>query len=234
MPGSYGSPANAQMRCSSSSGPGDEILVPELQVALGADTLPERARGGDLGSPLAREALGVARVPPALGHDPRRHREEGERRVAAVADEVDEARGRKEALEQREVLHVHRCLVSPAALAVPCRVRLEHGADRLARRHPRPQPPGHVVEREPPLAQGRQPSQVVEERVRRDGARVPVGELGDEVRLVGDRDQAVAVEHDPQQRRPRAPDAEDEERRLAHCGGPTCTTARSAWPRAST
>ncbi len=210
--------------------PGDEILVPELQVAPGADPPPERARGGDLGPPLAREALGVAWVAPALGDDPRRHREERERGVAAVADEMDEACGREEALEQREVLHVHRCLVPPAGLALEGGVRLEDRADRLARGHPRPQPCGHVVEREAPLPERRQPPQIVEERVGIDGAPVPAGQLWNEVRLVGDRDRAVAVEHHAQQRRPRAANAEDEERGPAHFGGSTCTIALSACP----
>ena len=114
------------------------------------------------------------------------------------------------------------------------RICLEDRTDRLTRGHPRAKPRGHVVERQTPLPERRQPPQVVEKRVRLDGAPVPVGQLGHEVRLVGYRDPAVPVQHHPQQRRSRAPDAEDEKRGLAHRGGPTRTTARSACPCAST
>ena len=140
-PGSYADPANAQM-------PPQLLLrgarrAPRTAArgtAPGADPPPELA-----GRPRPRSATGM-RSPrrraggPSPRHDPLRHREERERRVAAVADEVDEARVGKEALEQRRccmyigVLSPQRCL--------PCagRVRLEDGADRLARRHPGAQP----------------------------------------------------------------------------------------------
>ena len=44
-----------------------------------------------------------------------------------------------------------------------------------------------------------------------------VDQLGDELRLGRDRELRVGVEHHPQQRRPRAPDPDDERRRRAPC-----------------
>ena len=141
--------------------------------------------------------------------------------VAAVADQVDVERVGEQPLEQPEVLHVHRRLVAPARLAVLLGVRLVDGADRrppadmrraAAGRAPRP---GDV-----PVAQRPAPAQVVDERVDVDTAPMAVGELRDEVRLVRDRELRVPVEHDAEERRSRAPDAEDEERwiRRAHAG----------------
>ena len=46
-----------------------------------------------------------------------------------------------------------------------------------------------------------------------DPAAVPGGELWDEVGLVRDRQLTRPVEHHPQEGRPRAPDAEDDDRR---------------------
>jgi hypothetical protein len=64
-------------------------------------------------------------------------------------------------------------------------------------------------------ASGVQPPQVVEEAVDVDAAQVAVGELRDEVRLVGDSELRVSVEHDAEQRRAGTPHAEDEDRRSA-------------------
>ena len=64
-----------------------------------------------------------------------------------------------------------------------------------------------------------------------DRATVTPREQRDEERLVGNRDPRRAVEDHAQQRRPRAADAEDEER-PAHWGGgaTTSTAARAARP----
>ena len=117
MPGSQGRPAKSQMRRSSAPGVGDEPLVAHLEVAVGRRAA-ERAGGLDLGAPLAGEAGGIG-VRPRPRRDPLRHRPEGDRRVAPVADQVDEARVREEPLEQRQVLHVHRRLVAPPGLPAP-------------------------------------------------------------------------------------------------------------------
>ena len=78
---------------------------------------------------------------------------------------MDVARVREQALEQRQALHVHRRLVAPAALAVPGGVGLVDGADRLPERHPRAETRTHLVEWDGPLANRREPAQVVDERV---------------------------------------------------------------------
>ena len=87
---------------------------------------------------------------------------------------------------------------------------------------------GEVVRRHLPRGEPRQPAKVVEEARDVDGARVPVGELRDEERLVGDGDPGRAVEDNPQQRRARAAHAEDEQWRSGH-GRRTMTRARSEW-----
>ena len=208
-----------------------EILVAELEVPVGTDAPAERLRSLDLGPPEPGEAGGVLRMAPPLRHDPAGHGEERERRVAAVPDEVHEARVGKGALEQRQVLHVERRLVAPPFLALQPGVGGEDRPDRLPRRHPRPQPLGHGARRQPPLAQRRQAPHVVEERVDVDRcAGVAVRQLGDEVRLVRNRDRRVAIEHHPQQRRARATDAEHEERLLGHRTRPRDSSSAITWP----
>src|SRR5262249_61935628 len=59
---------------------------------------------------------------------------------------------------------------------------------------------------------------------------VPTRELRDEVRLVRDRELRVAVEDHAQERRARAADAEDQERRRGHV---TTSVVRRRWPAAS-
>ena len=153
---------------------------------------------------------------PRLRHDALGHLQKRQRRVAAVANQVDVARVREEPLEQRQVLHVHRRLVTPALFAALRRVRLVDGADRLAERHARPQPLADGLGAQLPLAQRGEPPQVVEEVVDVRPVAVAVRELRQEVRLVRDRELRVPVEHDPQQRRTRASDAEDDQRWRAH------------------
>ena len=198
----------------------DEPLVPKLEVAPGPDTPAEGLRGPDLGTPLAGEVGDRLRVPPGLRHDPRRHLQEGRRGVTAVAHEVDVERVGEQPLEQAQVLHVHRRLVAPARLSPRRCVRLVDGADRLAGRHGGPEPGAYLLRVDLPLAHRPDAAQVVHERVDVDTAPMAVRELGDEVRLVGERELRVPVEHDPEERRSRAPDAEDEERwiRRAHAG----------------
>jgi hypothetical protein len=211
---------------------GDELLVAQLVVAARPDAPAEPLRRVDLGPPLARELGSRPRVRPGLGDDALRHREEGQRRVAPVAHEVDEERVREEPFEHAQPLHVHRRLVAPARLPVAGRVRLVDGRDRLAEAHPRPQAGTHLVDRDVPLAERRQPAQVVGELVDVDRAAVAVGELRDEVGLVRDRELRVAVEHHPEQRRAGTADAEDEERRRRH-RFVTTTAATTRWPAAS-
>ena len=73
---------------------------------------------------------------------------------------------------------------------------------------------------------------VVQEPLGVDGPAVPPCEEGHEERLVGDRDARRTVEDHPQERRPRAADAENDEWRPAHsaAGGTTSTAARAARP----
>ena len=78
-----------------------EILVAQLEIPVGADAPAERLGRLDLRPPQPGEAGGVLRMAPPLGHDPARHREERERSIAAVPDEVHEARIGKRALEER-------------------------------------------------------------------------------------------------------------------------------------
>ena len=99
--------------------------------------------------------------------------------------------------------------------------------DRLAGAHPGAKPGDEVVRGHLPRREPRQSTKVVEEARDVDRARMPVGELRDEERLVGDGDPGGAVEDHPEQRRARAADAEDEQR-SGH-GRRTTTTARSEW-----
>ena len=131
---------------------------------------------------------------PGLGDDAFRHREERQRGIAPVAHEVDEARVGEEPFEHRQALHVHRRLVAPAALPVAGGVRLVDGGDRLTQSHPRAQTGPHLVDGDVPVAQRRQPAQVVGELADLDRGAVAVGELRDEVGLVRDRELGVPVE----------------------------------------
>ena len=124
---------------------GDQALVGHLQVALGRDARAERPCRLDLGAPLAREPGRVVGVRPGSGHDALRHGQERESGVAAVSDEVDEPRLRKEPLEHPKVLHVEGRLVTPSGFAVRGRVRLEDRCDGRPRGHPRRQPRSHVL-----------------------------------------------------------------------------------------
>jgi hypothetical protein len=193
---------------------GDELFVAHFEIA-GADTAAEAPRGGDFGAPLGSEVGRRAGMHPRLGDDPARHREERERRIPAVADQVDEPSVGKEPVEQAQVLHVHGRLVAPARLAMLRGVHGVHGADRGADRHPVAELSAHLVEWNPPVGERVQPAEVVDEAVHPDAAQVAVCQLRDEVRLVGDGELRVPVEHDAQQRRARAPHTEDENRRAA-------------------
>ena len=154
---------------------------------------------------------------PRLGHDPTWHCEERRRRVAAIPDQVDEERVGKEPLEQPEVLHVHRRLVAPARLPTVLGVDGIDRCDCLADRHPVAQTCANLVERYFPLGEVVQPPEVIDELLRVDVPQMAVGELRHEVRLVGDGELRVAVEHDAQQRRAGTPHAEDDEWGTARC-----------------
>ncbi len=208
----------------------DELLVAKLHAAR-ADTPPQLARGVDLRSPLAGEAGSIARMSPGARDDAVRHLGEGQRTVAAVADQMDVERRGKEPLQQGKALHVHRRLVSPALLAARRGVRLVDRADRLAGRLAGAEPRTHRLDVDVPLAQRRQPPKIVHERVDVDRATVAIRELRNEVGLVGHGKPRVAVEHHAQQRRPRATHAEHEDRRQDH-DLRTKTRPRAVWPPA--
>src|SRR5437762_2307267 len=109
---------------------GDEILVPELEVATsGVPTEPPRRE--DLRAPPRRELRHGSRLCPGLAREALRQLEERKRGVAPVADQVHPDRVREETLEQRELLHVERRLVAPARLSLPLGVRLEDRSDRV-------------------------------------------------------------------------------------------------------
>jgi hypothetical protein len=173
--------------------------------------VPAQPPGGeDLRAPPGRELRDSARLRPRLAREPFRELEEGERGVASVPHEVNPGRVREEPFEQRQLLHVQRRLVTPARLALPVGVRLEDRGDRLARRHPLVQARADVVRCDAPVIKRPQTPEVVEEGVDVGAAAVPVSQLGDEERLVGDRERRVPVEHHAQERRARAADAEDD------------------------
>ena len=167
-------------------GVGDERLVAHLEVAGGSDPTTQRPSRTDLRPPLAGEVAGVARMRPGLGHDPRRYGEEGEAGVTAVADEVNEARVREEPVEERELLHVQRRLVAPAALSVHVRVCLEDRGDRLTGLRTGLESCPDGLGRDAPFRERRQAAEVVEKPFRVDSAPVALGDLGHEVRLVRD------------------------------------------------
>src|SRR5215212_3983875 len=145
------------------------------------------------------------------------------------------------------MLHVHRRLVAPPALAVPFRVRLVDCRHRLPCGHPIADPWADLLHGQLPLPERSQPTQVVDELVGVNRAGVPGDELWDEVRLVGDRQLRIPVQHHPEKRRAGAANAEEQERRLARGrhtvdrtrGGlasyrRTTTIALSLWPRSET
>ncbi len=135
---------------------GDELLVAELEVPLRPDVLTERLRRTHFGRPLARETGSVLRMAPPLRHDPVGDREERQRRVTPVADQVHEPGVREQPLEERQMLHVERRLVAPARLPALGGVRLEDGGDGVARRHPRAKASGDRVRGEAPFDERRE------------------------------------------------------------------------------
>ena len=193
----------------------DEVFVAHLEVALVSHAAAETPRCLHLGTPLTREPGRVARLHPGLRHQPLRHRKERQRCVASVANEVDEQRVRKEPLEQAEVLHVHRGLVAPARLAALRRVNRVHGRNGSTDRHPLGQTCAHPVQRHAPFRERVDPAQVVDELVGLDMAEVAVGKLWHEVRLVGNGELGVPVEHHAKECRSRAAHPEDEHGRAA-------------------
>src|SRR6185503_5687836 len=68
---------------------GDELFVPNLEVAPRADAPSERTRVLDPLPPETRELRSRGGVRPRPGERPFRHLEEGERGVAPVPDEMD-------------------------------------------------------------------------------------------------------------------------------------------------
>src|SRR5262249_36399327 len=157
------------------------------------------------------------------------HVEERERRVTAVADEMDVLRVGEETIEQVEVTHVHRGLVAPARLAGLRGVRLEDRRDGVSRGHLRLHMGRDVLGRQSPRADRGHPCHVVEERIPVRDLPVPAREQRYEERLVGDGQARGAVEDDPQERRPRTAHAEQDQRRR-HLAARTSTAARAACP----
>ena len=205
-------------------GVGDEILVANLEIAR---LRPPCARGPARGEPPSatrrrsrRRSRGCAHVfvtTPA-----------GMSRNASAASRPSRMRctycasGKRRSMSARCRMYMRR-LVSPARLAVLGGIRREGRRDGLAHAHAGAKPSGEVVRGHLPRGEPRQPAKVVEEARDVDRARMPVRELRNEERLVGDGDPGRAVEDDPQQRRARPADAEDEQWGCGH-GRRTTTT----------
>ncbi len=194
-------------------GVANELLVLDLDVVV--ELVAVGARALDLANPALGDGLHGRRVL----EDPL---EPGERGVAPVADHVDEARLGDPALDLLHPLDVVRRLVAPARLALALCVELEEGADRRLRvdrveRAVAPQQLARVEVEVTPLAV---PGDHAVGLLAGD-ALLPGGldQRGDEVGLGRDREVRMGVEHQPQQRRPGAGDADDERdgrsRRLA-------------------
>ena len=196
----------------------DEVLVADLEVVVEIGRVqprrldPSPPAFGDLAD---RRLLAVER---ALGLA------QGD--VAAIADQVDEARLGQGALDPRHRSHVARRLVAPARLALLLGVEVVEDSDRV----------GGIerLDRLQALEQHRlveaevAPARVVGSRLDEPLAGRVVApreadHLGDEVGLRRDRQLRVGVEHQAQQGRARAVDADDERRRralrLARAGG---------------
>ena len=208
---------------------GDEVLVAHLVVAGRAHTPPERPRVADLLAPQARELLRRRRMRPRARERPLGHLQERQRRVAAVADEVDVLRIGEEPVEQLEMPHVHRSLVPPARLAGCLGVRVEDRRDGRSGRHSRAHAAGDVCHGDAPVPDRRDSRDVVEEALGVDLLSVATREQGNEERLVGNGDARRAIEDHAEQRRPGATDAEQDQR-TGHSGSVTTTSARAARP----
>src|SRR5438105_910181 len=164
-----------------------EILVEELQVAVGAQPGSLRAADSDALRPELREGRYPGGSP---GHLP-----DGERDVAAVTDQVDEPRLGEHRGELRDPHDEPRRLVAVARLALLLGVETERAADRL-----RPIDRLDAVEAfaDDPLVElpvpetnvrlqvGAEPIEV--EPTIRDGTRLPVTHRDREVRLRRDRE----------------------------------------------
>ncbi len=146
--------------------------------------------------------------------------EDRERDVAAVADQVDEARLRQVQLDLAHVLDVARRLVTPARRpAVLLAIDLEELAHRRGTVELAPR-----LEHAPALEsssgsiwkspQRRCEVEHLDHPLAACAVALPrLDQVGDEMRLRGDRDLGMRIEHQPQQRRPRARRADDERRR---------------------
>ncbi len=214
----------------------DEIFVADLDVARRAGPPPELSGPPNLRAPLACEAGGTSWMRPRPRDHTFRHVQKRECCIAAVADEMDVLSVRKEPLDEAEVAHVHRSLVAPARLAVLGGICREQRRQRLPDTHSRTKTSSEVARRHSPGGEPGQAPDVVQELLRIDRVRVTMRQLRDEEGLVGNRDPRRAIEDDAQQRRARAADAEDEERRAHGCdtGSETTTSARSARPPTET
>ena len=193
-------------------GVADEVLELDLHVVAH----PRRLAAG------RRDALDPELRRLLVGLGAPVHAQVRERDVTPVADDVDEARLREHPLQAQHLTHVPGGLVPVAGLALALRVQGVKGADRVG---------------------GVQVPQVAEALAERVGVEVEVGpalalddevrhlvgghpallelldELRDPVRLAGDRQVRVRVEHEPQQRRARAHRPDDEDGARTH-GGP--------------
>ena len=108
--------------------------------------------------------------------------------------------------------HVHRRLFPPARLAGCLGVRLEDRGDGHSGGHSRAHAAGDVRDGDAPVADRRDPRDVVEEALGVDPPAVAPREQRNEERLVGNGDSRRAVEDHAEQRRPGAADAEQDQR----------------------